>query len=317
MFLFIQADIQCFTMWQHFIHVFLYINILPTFLVLSHASFYVAENKMSNNTFILTCLFPIPTIIIYHLGRYFKKAKFEKPTDIEMVSLPSITSSNESNMTSDIETVIELPSQDLQNKQSVSVESDVQCESSIEPESESESSEKATEIKSQSTENECLDSRKEITKNMLDHYKTLKLFGFKFTWLAIHKMYRIALVALNTYLTDPLVRLLSMSILLIFISTINSFIKPYKNNETNAIATLSYLLNMLIAILNIYKAVLETFSCKTNCSFRSVFINYVDVVENTLLVLCTCGYDFIIHDSYQFSENVRRKISLNEDMKQN
>ena len=124
MVLFIQADIQCFTMWQHFIHVFLYINILPTFMVLSHASFYVAENKMSNNTFILTCLFPIPTIIIYHLGRYFKKAKFEKPTDIEMVSLPSITSSNESNMTSDIETVIELPSQDLQNKQSVSVESE-------------------------------------------------------------------------------------------------------------------------------------------------------------------------------------------------
>ena len=108
--------------------------------------------------------------------------------------------------------------------------------------------------------------------------------GFSFTWLAIHKMYRIVLVALNTYLTDPSMRLLSMSVFLIFISTINAFIKPYKNNETNLIVTLSYLLNMLIAMLNICKAVLKTFSFKTNCSFQSVFINYVEVVENTLLV---------------------------------
>ena len=92
---------------------------------------------------------------------------------------------------------------------------------------------------------------------MLDHYKTLKLFSFRFTWLAIHKMYRIALVALKTYLTDPLVRLLSMSMLLIFISIINVFIKPYKTNETNIIATLSYLLNILLAIFNICKAGLE------------------------------------------------------------
>ena len=108
MVLFFQADIQCFTVWQQFIQVFLYVNILPTFLVLSHALFYVSENKMSNSTFILTCLFPIPTIIVYHLRRYLKKAKFEKPTDIEMASLPSITSSNESNIRSDIDVIIGL-----------------------------------------------------------------------------------------------------------------------------------------------------------------------------------------------------------------
>ena len=183
MVLFLQADVECFTVWQQFIQVFLFVNILPTFLVFSHASFYVAENKMSNNTFILTCLFPIPTIIVYHLGRYFKKTKFEKPTDIEMVSLPSITSSNESNIRSDIDIITELPSQDIQNKQSVSADSDEQCEQSVDsikPESESECFEKTTEIKSKLTENECLDSRREITKNMLEHYQTLKL------WLQIH-----------------------------------------------------------------------------------------------------------------------------------
>ena len=91
MVLFVQADIQCFTMWQQFTHLFLYINILPTFLVLSHASFYVAENKMSNNTFILTCLFPIPTIIIYYLGNYLNKSKLERNSHLEMMSLSSIT----------------------------------------------------------------------------------------------------------------------------------------------------------------------------------------------------------------------------------
>ena len=124
---------------------------------------------------------------------------------------------------------------------------------------------------------------------MLDHYKTLKLFGFRFTWLAIHKMYRITLVACNTYLTDPLVRLLSMTILLIFILSINSFIKPYKKKETNAISTLSYLLNTLIAILNICKAGLERFSCKTNCSSRSVFINHVQLLGNASLVYVPMG----------------------------
>ena len=78
MVLILQADVECFTVWQQFIKVFLYVNKLPTFLVLSHASFYVAENNMSDNTFILTCLFPIPTIIVYHLGRYFKKNKVWK-----------------------------------------------------------------------------------------------------------------------------------------------------------------------------------------------------------------------------------------------
>ena len=180
-----------------------------------------------------------------------------------------------------------MPSQDIQNKQSVSADSDEQCKrsvDSIKPESESECFEKTTEIKSKLTENECLDSRREITKNMLDHYQTLKLFGFRFTWLAIHKMYRIGLVALNTYVTDSLVRLIYMFILLIFISIINTFIKPYKTNETNLISAVSYLLNLLTAIFSVCKAVLEIFSCKTNCSSKSLFINYVEVVENALLV---------------------------------
>ena len=287
MVLFVQAEIQCFTMWQYLLQVFLYLNILPTFLVLSHASFYVAENKMSSGIFILTCLFPIPTIIIYHFARYFHPAKPKEPADLEMRNLPSVIESNKSDSTSDIEGIIESSSVDPQGKHSVNSESDVECKSlthSTRTDFESESSEKISENTSKRIEDELLDSGKEITKNMLDHYKTLKLFGFRFTWLAIHKMYRIALVACNTYLTDPLVRLFSMTILLIFIFAINSFIKPYKKNETNAISTLSYLFNTLIAIFNICKACLERFSCKTNCSSRSVFINYVEVIENVLLV---------------------------------
>ena len=253
MVLFVQAEIQCFTMWQQLLQVFLYLNILPTFLVLSHASFYVAENKMSSNIFILTCLFPIPTIIIYHLAKCLHPAKSEKPVDIEMKSLPSIVESNKNDTSSDIDVIIELPAVD---PQSVHLESDVESEGladSTITQFNSESFEKITENTSKIIEGEFLDSGNEITKNMLDHYKTLKIFGFRFTWLAIHKMYRITLVACNTYLTDPLVRLLSMTILLLIIFAINSFIKPYKKKETNFIATLSYLLNTLIAMFSIVR----------------------------------------------------------------
>ena len=206
--------------------------------------------------------------------------------------MPSVTESDKSDSASDIEGIIESLSLDPQHKHSVNSESDVECKSlahSTRTDFEFESSQKLSENTSKRIEDELLDSGKEITKNMLNHYKTLKLFGFRFTWLAIHKMYRIALVACNTYLTDPLVRLLSMTILLIFIFAINSFIKPYKKNETNAISTLSYLLNTIIAIFNVCKAGLERFSCKTNCSSRSVFINHVQFLENALLVYVPIG----------------------------
>ena len=47
-------------------------------------------------------------------------------------------------------------------------------------------------------------SEKVLIDNLLQHYRELKLFGIRFTWLCIHKLYRLTLVACNTFVTEPI-----------------------------------------------------------------------------------------------------------------
>ena len=53
-----------------------------------------------------------------------------------------------------------------------------------------------------STEESC---EEEIVECLLKHYKYLSVFGIRFTWLGVHKIYRVALVACRTFITEPVV----------------------------------------------------------------------------------------------------------------
>ena len=67
------------------------------------------------------------------------------------------------------------------------------------------------------------------------------------------------------------------------ITTGNVFLKPYKDTRTNKTATLSYMANLCIAMLNLWKTALVTFDCKTNCSFKDILLWYINLAENILL----------------------------------
>ena len=56
--LYVQGDIHCGQIWQKVIKVYICLNILPLFFIISNASYDVRDMKMSVRTFILTCLFP-------------------------------------------------------------------------------------------------------------------------------------------------------------------------------------------------------------------------------------------------------------------
>ena len=71
--LYIQGDIHCDQIWQKVIEVYICVNILPLFFVISNASYDVRDKKMSVRTFILTCLFPLPVIIVYYLSSRIEK----------------------------------------------------------------------------------------------------------------------------------------------------------------------------------------------------------------------------------------------------
>ena len=128
----------------------------------------------------------------------------------------------------------------------------------------------------------------EILTALLEHYRELNLFGVRFTWLCIHKLYRVALVACNTFITEPISRLCLMTLVLIIVATINTFVKPYNDNKANFTASLSYAANLCLAVLNVFKTALVTFDCKSNCSFQATVLWYFDLTENVLLSYIPC-----------------------------
>ena len=131
-------------------------------------------------------------------------------------------------------------------------------------------------------------SETEILSTLLEHYRELNLFGMRFTWLCIHKLYRVALVACNTFITEPISRLCLMTLVLIILATINTFVKPYNDNKANLTASFSYAANLCLAVLNIVRSVMITFDCKSNCSFQRTVLWYFDLTENVLLSYIPC-----------------------------
>ena len=127
------------------------------------------------------------------------------------------------------------------------------------------------------------ENEEQIVHILLQDYKCLSIYGIRFTWLGIHKVYRLILVVCNTYVTEPVPKLLIMTSILMVITIRNVFLKPYKDTRTNKTATLSYMANLCIAMLNLWKTVLVTFDCKTNCSFKDTLLWYFNLAENILM----------------------------------
>ena len=147
----------------------------------------------------------------------------------------------------------------------------------------------STNIKSVFSDNEenkkvnYTDSEEVIMAILLDHYKELNMFGLKFTWLCIHKLYRLILVACSTFITEPIYKLITMTSVLLLIAILNPLIKPYSDKKANLTATFSYGANLLLAMLNLLKAVVISFGVRSNFSLLTKVLWYFDLVENILL----------------------------------
>ena len=93
--LFVQADIQCYTWWQIGITFYVCTCIVPMFFVIAHAPHYVQEGKMSVRTFILSCLFPLPVMVVHYVCRYRNRKCVgksvpgkNKTKTVEMLQMP-------------------------------------------------------------------------------------------------------------------------------------------------------------------------------------------------------------------------------------
>ena len=299
--LYVQGDIHCGQIWQKVIEVYICVNILPLFFVISNASYDVRDMKMSVRTFILTCLFPLPVIIVYYLGSRIEK--IYKPSKINAVDnsvlLEETYLKSVNHMSLEIEAESELcisePDSTLEFEDSdIDIASEystdlVKASQDKSQEYDTENGYTITEHDDDSAEGNLQSSRKEVTKTLLDHYKILKFFGVKFTWLAAHKLYRLMLVASNTYVTEPLLRLIIMTSLLVFMTICNVCVQPYKKRTANIVSTVSYLCNIVIAMINMCLAIMERFSCRTNCPSMVVVVQWCNKCEQILVIYLPLG----------------------------
>ena len=318
--LYVQGDIECYTWWQHITEVYIVLNIIPVFIVLAHAPFYVEDKTMSVKMFIACCLMPVPAMVAYHVQRLVIKVKAKKTLPLVNESESDVISVSEHTVFSEIiqiekqitlthdwnakvDEFFQRMGSDTLGQDDESSESDtdigseystdlirvrekdsMSLEGIIENRMESQGKGTSTVRIKYTSKCKFNDSREAISYVMLKHYRPLTICGIRFTWLGIHKLYRVILVACNTYITDPLNKLCMMSVVLAVISVANTTARPYKESNTNKVASISYMANICIASLNLFKTGLVKFGCHTNCSDTEAVISYLDEVENVLLI---------------------------------
>ena len=101
--LYVQADVQCYTWWQIGIVIYVCTCIVPIFFVMAHVPYCVKDRRMPVQSFILSCLFPLPVMLVNCIAWYKKrkcvtiesldKNGFET---LEMVEIQSLEHTEES-----------------------------------------------------------------------------------------------------------------------------------------------------------------------------------------------------------------------------
>ena len=194
--------------------------------------------------------------------------------DIKQSKLRELT---ETNSQEDEETMIETENKSKMSTELDSKEQEIMTDSDKNRKHSSETDSKDKDL---------VDSRDAIAETLLKHYKTMKLFGISFNWFAVHKIYRMILVACNvyTYISNSIMKLCTMTSSLLCILLLHYTLKPYKQETGNITAGISYIANCGIAMINLIKAVLDEYDCKINCSNKIKVVGYLDTGEKILLV---------------------------------
>ena len=312
--LFIQGNVECYTWWQIGIILYICTSVIPIFFVLAHLPFCLKDSIMSVKVFILACLFLLPAFIGHHILKFWKRnhnaTVFSDECKSETTELSDISFDKKTDDISS-ETCEKTISSGRNPKKAQKVDKEtILTDNSIKIEAEKVASiadfpvEEAGGM-SNSAENVEMKEKEEanlaeaiinvkannlaiceeaIAECLLKHYKCLRLFGIRCTWLGVHKIYRVALVACSTFITVPISRLYAMGALVMTMAVANAIIQPYKDQTANRTATLSYMTNLCITGLSLVKVHLVAFGCDTSCQHRDTGVHYMNTFEDILLL---------------------------------
>lgn len=103
--MYIQGNIECFTWWQYATEIYIFVSVIPTFLVLSHLPFCVKNKTMSVGVFLLACLFPIPVLFCACVSRIRSQVETStrEATGVDSVGLRAPLASPEPSLACDEE----------------------------------------------------------------------------------------------------------------------------------------------------------------------------------------------------------------------
>ena len=312
--LFIQGNVECYTWWQICIILYICTSVIPIFFVLANLPFCLKDSKMSVKVFLLACLFPLPAFIGHHVLKFWKRNQnatglsdegknetvtlydisFDKKTkDISSETCEKTISSGRSPEKAqkvDKETILTDNSIKIEAEKVASIadftveEARGMSNSAENVEMKEKEEDILAEVIINVKANNLAICEEAIAECLLKHYKCLRLFGIRFTWLGAHKIYRVALVACSTFITIPISRLYAMGALVMTMAVANAIIQPYKDQTANRTATLSYMANLCITGLSLVKVHLVAFGCDTSCQYRDTVVQYMNTFEDILLL---------------------------------
>ena len=291
----IQGDIQCYNWWQYIVMCCIIFFVIPFFLIVSFFPYYIKDKLMSVKTFIVSCLIPGPFIMYHVIINIGKKINSLYTRKLLTETIPiEILESEKESLDTQVSTDaysgpegLDIPFIDENYDYDINTDS-ISCESNIESSSNGRINIQCDLPIRYVRTISYSKSEKEILTTLLEHYKELNLFGMRFTWLCIHKLYRVTLVACNAFITEPIYRLCLMTLALMTVAIANNLVRPYNDYKANCTASFSYAANLCLAMLNLFKTGLVTFDCRSNCSFQRTVLWYFDLVENVLLSNLPC-----------------------------
>ncbi len=289
--LYIQGNIQCYNWLQWLALFYIVFFLCPILIVMSHAVFWLRDKQISARQFVLYCLFPTPGVLI-PVAQHARKLYSQL---LEMSMKPGTKSLPQQNVeleNGDKNATEEAREDAIYPKFVRPVRPVIWFMTSFLASDTSTQTERQTNthMKTHSTSHTTADLKHkhtacegEIFHALLRPYRHLTACGISFTWLGIHNMYRLTLVALNTRIADTISRLFGMTSLLVMLSLAVFFLRPYKDPRRNQALMMSCAANISVAMLNICRAGLATFDCKNNCSAKALLIQAMGVGEKFLL----------------------------------
>ena len=168
---YIQGAIECYTWWQNVIQVYIWLNIVPFFIVVSHCPYHVKDKNMSTGQFIFACFFPI-TVSLYYLSVKLSLKDY----------LVKKSNSSYKNKGKAAKWFLAFELINHRRKRQV----DIELSSRIQKrETDALSVENETDLVQNVNITTSLytASEEEIIHSLLRHYKCLQMFGIQFTWL--------------------------------------------------------------------------------------------------------------------------------------